>query len=629
MLGGGVGIHVKIRGADDKSVGVMPHLKTYDASSLAYRQGKTRRGSYATFLDINHPDIIQFIEMRKPTGDQNMRTLNLHHGVNISDKFMKIIEECMKDENYNDAWELIAPNSGEVVEVVSAKYLWQKLIELRIQTGEPYFIFIDEANRKLPKWLKDEELKIHGSNLCLVGSTQLDVLDAQGKQVTMSIKDVVEYMSLGHLYKVKSYDKNSDSISWENILAAKNMGMSSSLVEIVTENKNIINCTFDHKIFTKNKGWVEASKILTTDILLDHNCVESKVSDISIKMMFEPVSVYDIKVENTECFFANNILVHNCTEIFLPTSEDRTAVCCLSSLNFEYYDEWKNDKLFIRDVLEMLDNSLQYFIDNAPDSISRAKYSAMRERSVGIGALGLHAYFQMHMIPFESAIAKSLNKKMFKHIYTECEKADAYLYELRGACPDAEKHGIKRRLSHWMAVAPNASSSIIVGNTSPSIEPYKANVFRQDTLSGAHIFRNKHLEKALSNISKNTDEIWSSIIANEGSVQHLDVPDEIKEVFKTAIEIDQTAIIQLAADRGEYIDQGQSLNVFFRPDTSVRYIHAIHFLAWKLGLKGLYYLRSEKLKGESKVGTKIERKRIEDELINQVIEGDVCIACEG
>jgi ribonucleotide reductase alpha subunit len=630
MLGGGVGIHVKIRGADDKSVGVMPHLKTYDASSLAYRQGKTRRGSYATFLDISHPDIIPFIEMRKPTGDPNTRALNLHHGVNIPDKFMQIIEKCAVDNTYDDSWELISPNNGKVVEVVSAKYLWQKLLHVRMETGEPYIVFIDQANRKLPQWLKDEDLKIHGSNLCLVGSTKLDVLDVYGRQTVMSIKDVVESMSSGNLYKVKSYDKNSDSISWENILAAKNMGMSSSLVEIVTENNKTIGCTLDHKIFTKNRGWIEASKVLVTDILLDGSCVESKISDIGIKMMFEPISVYDIKVENTECFFANNILVHNCTEIYLPTSKDRTAVCCLSSLNLEYYDEWKSDPLFIQDVLEMLDNSLQYFIDNAPDSISRAKYSAMRERSVGVGALGLHAYFQKNMVPFASAIAKSMNRRIAKHIYDACKKADAYLCELRGPCPDAQKHGVMRRLSHWIAIAPNASSSIIVGNTSPSIEPYKCNIFRQNTLSGAYILRNKFLERELEKLGKNTDEIWSSIIAYEGSIQHLDLPDDIKDVFKTAMEIDQTAIIQLAADRGEYIDQGQSLNVFLLPDTTIKYLHAVHFLAWKLGLKSLYYLRSDKLKGDTKIGLKIERNRIEDEIdMNKVLEGEVCVSCEG
>lgn len=484
MLGGGVGIHVGIRGVDDKSVGVMPHLRVYDASCLAYRQGRTRRGSYAAFLDISHPDIIQFLEMRKPTGDQNVRTLNLHHGVNISDKFMHLIENCMRDPEFDDSWDLVSPNNGEVSETVSARELWQKLLDLRMQTGEPYLIFIDTANDLMPKWLADQGLGIHGSNLC--------------------------------------------------------------------------------------------------------------------------------------------------TEIFLPTNKERTAVCCLSSLNLEYYDEWKDDKLFIRDSMEMLDNVLEFFINNAPDSIARARYSAIRERSVGLGALGLHAYFQKKGIPFDSVVAKVTNRAIFKHIHAQCGKADAYLVEKRGPCGDAEAAGVSRRFSHWMAVAPNASSSLIMGNTSPSIEPYRANVFRQDTMSGAHVYKNRFLRHELEKLGMDTDEVWASIIANDGSVQHLDIPDELKEVFKTAVEIDQRWLIDLAADRQEYIDQGQSLNLFFRPDVNVRYLHAIHFLAWKMGLKSLYYCRSDKLRKADKVGTRIERKRLEDDIdLTDVANGDVCIACEG
>ena len=484
MLGGGVGIHVRIRGVDDKSTGVMPHLKVYDASSLAYRQGRTRRGSYAAFVDIDHPDILRFMEMRKPTGDQNIRTLNLHHGVNISDKFMELIEECMRDPNADDSWPLYQPNSGNVVTVVSAKDLWQRLLELRMQTGEPYLIFTDTANRAVPEWLQEQGLKIHGSNLC--------------------------------------------------------------------------------------------------------------------------------------------------TEIFLPTNSDRTAVCCLSSLNLEYYDEWKDDPKFVKDVLEMLDNVLQYFIDNAPDTVSRAKFSAFRERSVGVGALGLHAYFQKNMISFDSVVAKVRNKQIFKHIQDSCAKADNDLCEERGPCLDAKAVGVKRRFSHWMAVAPNASSSLIMGNTSPSVEPWRANVFRQDTLSGAYVTKNKFLKAKLEELGLDTDEIWASIIAHDGSVQHLEIPENVKEVFKTATEIDQRWLVDLAADRQEYIDQGQSLNLFFRPDVNIKYLHSIHFLAWKQGLKSLYYLRSDKLKRADKVGLRIERKRIEDDIdLTAVADGDVCIACEG
>ena len=484
MLGGGVGVHLGIRNSDDKSTGVMPHLKMYDASSLAYRQGRTRRGSYAAFLDVSHPDIIQFLEMRKPTGDQNMRTLNLNHGVNISDKFMQVIERCMKDPEANDDWELINPANGEVAEVVSAKYLWQKMLELRMTTGEPYFIFIDTANRDMPEWLQAQDLKINGSNLC--------------------------------------------------------------------------------------------------------------------------------------------------TEIFLPTSADRTAVCCLSSLNLEYYDDWRGVDLFIPDVMEMLDNVLNYFLDNAPHHIRRAVYSASRERSVGLGTLGFHAYLQKNGMAIDGVMSKLTNRDIFKYIKKECERADNNLVVKRGACPDAAEFGIERRFSHHMAIAPNASSSLIMGNTSPSIEPYRANVFRQDTLSGAHVYRNRFLVKRLAELGLNDDDTWASIIAHDGSVQHLDIPEDVKEVFKTAMEIDQRWLVELAADRQEFIDQGQSVNLFFQPNTTIAYLHAVHFMAWKQGLKSLYYLRSDKVRKADKVGAQVKRQRIEETIdMTAIANGETCLACEG
>ena len=484
MLGGGVGIHVGIRGSDDKSVGVMPHLKVYDASSLAYRQGRTRRGSYAAFLDINHPDITAFVEMRKPTGDQNFRTLNLHHGVNITNDFMNLIEQSMRDEDFDDSWDLVSPNNGEVVETVSAKALWIKLLEMRTQTGEPYLVFIDNANDDLPEWLKSQGLKINGSNLC--------------------------------------------------------------------------------------------------------------------------------------------------TEIFLPTSMDRTAVCCLSSLNIEYYDEWKSERKFIPDIMEMLDNVLNHFIEHAPKTVSRAAKSASRERSIGIGTLGLHAYFQKRDMPLEGVMTKVTNREIYRHIEKECKRGDRQLFETRGPCHDAEQAGVERRFSHWTAIAPNASSSIIMGNTSPSIEPYRANVFRQDTMSGAYIQRNKFLETKLEELGLNTQKTWASITAQDGSVQHLDIPQDMKDVFKTANEIDQLWLIDLASDRQKHTDQGQSLNLFFRPDVNVKYLHATHFLAWKNGLKSLYYCRSDKLRKADRVGMQIQRNRIEDEIdLTAVADGDVCLACEG
>ena len=487
MLGGGVGIGFGIRSADDKSTGVMPHLKMYDASSLAYRQGRTRRGSYAAYLDISHPDIIPFLEMRKPTGDPNQRCQNLHHGINITDDFMTIIENCMLDPEANDDWVLKDPHSGEIRETVSAKHLWQMILELRMMTGEPYLHFIDTSNRELPQWLKDKGLKVHQSNLC--------------------------------------------------------------------------------------------------------------------------------------------------SEIILPTNEQRTAVCCLSSLNLETYDEWKDEPLFFKDVAEMLDNVLSYFIANAPDTIARARYSAERERSIGIGALGFHAYLQRNGIAFEGVMAKVTNNRIFKSIREGLNEANQILGTERGEAPDAS--GTGKRFSHLMAIAPNASSSIIMGNTSPSIEPYRANAYRQDTLSGAFLNKNRWLDELIVKVSndKSADwynDVWSSIIANDGSVQHLDwMSENDKAVFKTSMEIDQRWVVELASDRQQYIDQAQSLNLFFRPDANIKYVHAIHFTAWKKGLKTLYYCRSEKIGKADKVSKKIERQVIKELDMTQIAQGNDCIACEG
>ena len=492
MLGGGVGLGIGIRSSDDKSVGVMPHLRTYDASSLAYRQGRTRRGSYAAYLDISHPDILMFLDMRKPTGDPNMRALNLHHGINITDDFMHIIEKCMIDPTANDDWQLIDPHDGAVREVVSAKELWQRILEMRMQTGEPYLHFIDTSNRMLPEFQKKLGLKIRQSNLC--------------------------------------------------------------------------------------------------------------------------------------------------SEIILPTDKERTAVCCLSSLNLEYYDDWKKEPQFLRDVAEMLDNVLQYFIDNAPSAISRAIYSASRERSIGIGALGWHAYLQKNNLPWESAMTVGANHKIFKHIREGLDDANLKLGKERGEAPDAA--GTGKRFSHMLAVAPNASSSIIMGNTSPSIEPLRANAYRQDTLSGSSLNKNKWLDKVIQNylagdgetISTNDyNDIWSSIIANDGSVQHLDWMDDwTKDVFRTSMEIDQRWVVQHASDRQQYIDQAQSVNLFFRPDSNVMYIHAVHFQAWKQGLKTLYYCRSEKIGKADKVSKRIERKVMEElDMKTLAAADDICLACEG
>jgi ribonucleoside-diphosphate reductase alpha chain len=486
MLGGGIGIGFAIRSADDKSTGIMPHLRTYDASSLAYRQGRTRRGSYAAYLDISHPDIPLFLDMRKPTGDPNMRALNLHHGINITDDFMQLVEQAMLDPNADDSWHFRDPHDNTIRDTVSAKELWQQVLEMRMLTGEPYIHFIDTSNRAMPQFQKDLGLKIAQSNLC--------------------------------------------------------------------------------------------------------------------------------------------------SEIILPTNKDRTAVCCLSSVNLEYYDEWKDDPLFIRDIAEMLDNVLQYFIENAPDTIARAKFSAMRERSIGIGALGFHAFLQKKGIAFEGVMAKSYNIQMFKNIHAKGAVANLELGKERGEAPDAV--GTGRRFSHMWAIAPNASSSIIMGNTSPSIEPYRANAYRQDTLSGSSLNKNRWLDKIIqkeagSHTDGWADEVWSSIIANDGSVQHLTWMNENdREVFKTSMEIDQRWVIEHAADRQPYIDQAQSLNLFFRPDAHIKYIHACHFLAWKRGLKTLYYCRSEKLAKADKVSKRIEREIIKELDLSAIIGGDECLACQ-
>jgi len=485
MLGGGVGIGLGIRSADDKSTGVMPHLRTYDASSLAYRQGRTRRGSYAAYLDISHPDVLMFLEIRKPTGDPNMRCLNLHHGINITDDFMKLVEASMLDPHADDTWELKDPASGIVRDTIPARELWQKILETRMLTGEPYIHFIDTSNRAMPQFQKDLGLKIQQSNLC--------------------------------------------------------------------------------------------------------------------------------------------------SEIILPTDKDRTAVCCLSSVNLEYYDEWSKDALFLKDIAEMLDNVLDYFISNAPDAVSRAKYSATRERSIGVGALGFHAYLQLNGISFEGVMAKVANNRMFKHIRGKLNEANLQLGAERGSPSDCAGTGL--RFAHVMAVAPNASSSILMGNTSPSIEPYRANAYRQDTLSGSHLNKNKFLDKILRDkglTEEQMQDTWSSIIANDGSCQHLSILDDIqKDVFKTGMEIDQRWVIEHAADRQAYIDQAQSLNLFFRPDVHVKYLHACHFLAWKKGLKTLYYCRSEKLAKADKVSKRIEREVIKELDMTAIAQGNECLACEG
>ena len=482
VKGGGVGGHWSdIRAVSKKAPGPMPFLHTVDADMVAYRQGRTRKGSYAAYMDVDHPDIIEFINMRIPTGDVNRKNLNLHHAVNITDKFMEAVEAGVE-------WNLLDPNDKSVRDSIDARKLWELILETRYRTGEPYLNFIDTANRALPDAQKAMGLSIKGSNLC--------------------------------------------------------------------------------------------------------------------------------------------------NEIHLVTSEERTAVCCLSSVNLEKYDEWQ-DTSMVKDLIVYLDNVLQFFIDNAGDEISKARFSATQERSLGLGAMGFHSYLQKHSVPFDSEQAESMNESIFKNIKDEALQATLEMGKRRGEAPDMK--GTGRRNAHMLAIAPNANSSMIV-NTSPSIEPWKANAFTSRTRVGSHLNKNPYLEIELEKIGKNTEEVWSTIITNGGSVQHLDfLDDHIKEVFLTAIELNQLALVKLAGERQKYLCQGQSLNLFFPAGATKKELHQAHYQAWKQGCKGLYYLRTESSNRAENVSQKVEREKLDDIINPDSIkfsngseeQQDECIACEG
>jgi len=457
VMGGGVGGHWSdIRSVSDVAPGPIPFLSTIDADMTAYRQGKTRKGSYAAYLNIDHPDIFEFISIRVPTGDNNRKCLNLHNAVNITDNFM----EAVKNGN---TYELVDPKKGPTGEFLDARKVFSKLLETRFRTGEPYLNFIDTANDALPQELKDKGLKIHGSNLC--------------------------------------------------------------------------------------------------------------------------------------------------NEIHLPTSEDRTAVCCLSSVNLEYFDQWKETNM-IADLVIMLDNVLEYFIENAPNSLARAKYSASRERSIGLGAMGFHNYLQSKNIPFESDSASLINEKMFSTIKSRAVSASEIIAVDRGSAPDMSPKKIRH--SHLLAVAPNASSGILL-STSPSIEPNKANAYTHRTRAGSFLVKNKYLEQHLETIGHNTNKVWSNIITQSGSVQHLSfLDDDTKAVFKTSFELDQNWIIKHAADRQKHICQGQSVNLFFPAGADKSAVKQAHINAWEAGLKGLYYLRTEAKVRAENVSQKVKENKLKE-----------------
>jgi len=492
--GGGIGsywgnlrsIGEKI-GKVGKTSGIIPFIKVMDSLTMAISQGSLRRGSAACYLPVDHPEIEEFIEMRRPTGgDPNRKSLNLHHGVLISDAFMRAVET-------DEQWALKSPADGTVQQTISARNLWIRLLTARIETGEPYIIFIDTVNRQIPQHHKLANLTVKTSNLC--------------------------------------------------------------------------------------------------------------------------------------------------SEITLPTGidkdgRDRTAVCCLSSLNLEKYDEWKDDKMMIHDVMRFLDNVLSDFINRAPDQFADAKYSAEKERSVGLGVMGFHSYLQKHNIPLESVMSKVWNKKIFKHIQEQVDQSSKDLADERGACPDAADYGFNERFSNKTAIAPTASISIICGGASPGVEPVAANSYTHKTLSGSYNVRNRYLVELLETYGKNNDEVWSGITTNEGSVSHLDFLSDLeKDVFKTAFELDQKWIIELSGDRTPYISQAQSVNLFLAADVHKRELHKIHFDAWKKGLKSLYYCRSKSIQraenvndaNSTDVTTNVYKSKKQT---NEQPEYEECLSCQ-
>jgi ribonucleoside-diphosphate reductase alpha chain len=453
--GGGIGtywggvrsIGEKVKGSGQTS-GIIPFIRVMDSLTLAISQGSLRRGSAAVYVDIHHPEIEEFLEIRKPSGDFNRKSLNLHHGISITDEFMEAVRR-------GDKFALRSPKTSDVVREVDARQLWQKVLELRLQTGEPYLIFSDTVNRAMPAHQRELGLKVRQSNLC---------------------SEIMLHSGLDHL------------------------------------------------------------------------------------------------------------------------GEERTAVCCLSSVNAETFLEWREDPRFVEDVMRFLDNVLQDFIDRAPPEMAPASYAAARERSVGLGLMGFHSFLQGQNVPFESAMAKSWNMRLFKHLRRACDSASKVLAEERGACPDAAERGVMERFSHKLAIAPTASISIICGGASAGIEPIPANIYTHKTLSGSFAVKNPYLERVLGEKGENTPAVWDSILENEGSVQHLDfLDDDEKSIFKTAFELDQRWIIDLAADRTPEICQSQSVNLFLAGDVDKWDLHMLHWQAWERGVKSLYYLRSKSI----------------------------------
>jgi len=491
--GGGIGtywggvrsIGEKVKGAGQTS-GIIPFIRVMDSLTLAISQGSLRRGSAAVYLDVHHPEIEEFLEIRKPSGDFNRKSLNLHHGLNITDEFMEAVRA-------GGSFGLRSPKTNEVLKTVDARSLWQKILEIRLQTGEPYLIFSDTVNRQMPQHQRDLGLSVKQSNLC---------------------SEIMLHTGRDHL------------------------------------------------------------------------------------------------------------------------GVDRTAVCCLSSVNAEKFLEWREEPRFIEDVMRFLDNVLEDFIQRAPSDMAAAVYSAKRERSVGLGLMGFHSFLQSQGVAFESAMAKSWNMRLFKHLRREADKASVLLAQEKGACLDAEERGVMERFSHKLAIAPTASISIICGGTSAGIEPIPANIYTHKTLSGSFAVKNPYLERLLDGKGINTEAVWNSILEHEGSVQHLDTLDEDeKGIFKTAFELDQRWIVELSADRSPEICQAQSINLFIPGDVNKWDLHMLHWKAWESGVKSLYYLRSKSVQraafagAEDKIEAEIDPNQ-PDLFSAARTDYDECLACQ-
>lgn len=632
VKGGGVGGHWSdVRGVSDVSPGPIPFLKTMDADITAYRQGKTRKGSYAAYMDISHPEIEEFLIMRTPTGgDPNRKCLNLHNAINITDCFMERVVN-------GSAWELKDPHTKQVMKTLPARELWQRILETRFRTGEPYLNFIDEANRCLPDSQKKMGLRIHGSNLCFSGDTKVAVADGRDYIDIQTLADNEEEFLVWSARKRVTKDsygktvKRKDWIPEIRRAIAKKTGVQEVINVILDDGTHIV-CTEEHKLGVYNGDYVEARNSVgyklqrfgSQKMDLDPVHLKEYVEVVSIEREGLVIDVYDLLVEGNHNFFiitsgleghGTGVLVHNCNEIHLATDRSRTAVCCLSSINLEAFDEWRGTTI-VQDMIRMLDNVLQIFIDNCPSSISRARYSAERERSLGLGTMGFHSYLQKRCVPFESAIASSMNRKIFKLIRDRAVDESRRLALERGEPEDIRGTGLRN--AHLLAVAPNANSAVIVG-CSPSIEPWKSNAYTHRTRAGTHLVKNRYLEILLESLDRNTEEVWQSIILSEGSVQHLDfLTQDQKDVFKTAFEIDQRWIVDHASSRQPYICQGQSVNLFFPSGSPRSYVNEVHIQAWRGKLKGLYYLRSTAEKTVEKVSHQVGR-------IKSSSEG--CLSC--